>query len=163
MGGVSAGRHEEAGGLRVLIVCSSGGHLMWLYNLKPWWERQERLWVTFDKQDARSLLAGEEIVWAFHPTTRNVRNLIRNFGLAWRTTRRYRPDLVLSSGAGVAFPFFLVARLLRIKTVYIEAYERIDMPSLTARLCYPISDLFLLQWEDQKRFFPRGRLIGRLL
>jgi UDP-N-acetylglucosamine:LPS N-acetylglucosamine transferase len=149
--------------VKAVIVCSSGGHLFWLHNLKPWWEKHERLWVTFEKNDAISLLAGEEVVWAHHPTTRNVPNLLRNLALAWRTLRRTRPDVIVSSGAGVAFPFFLVARLLGIKTVFVEAYERIDNPSLTGRLCYPLSDLFLLQWEEQSRFYPRGRLIGRLL
>jgi UDP-N-acetylglucosamine:LPS N-acetylglucosamine transferase len=134
-----------------------------LHRLQPWWEKHERLWVTFDLPDSRSLLAGERLVWAFHPTTRNVPNLARNFRLAWRTLRRERPDLVVSTGAAVAFPFFVVARLLRIKTVYIEVYDRIDLATLTGRLCYPISDLFLLQWREQARFYPRGKLIGRLL
>lgn len=119
--------------------------------------------MTFNTLDARSLLAGERAVWAFHPTQRNVRNLLRNTFLAWRIMRRLRPELVVSSGAGVALPFFLLAKPLRIKTVFIEAYERIDAPSLTARLCYPLADLFCLQWDEQKRFFPRGRVIGKLL
>jgi UDP-N-acetylglucosamine:LPS N-acetylglucosamine transferase len=89
--------------------------------------------------------------------------LLRNLRLAWRTLRNERPDLVVSTGAAVAFPFFIVARLLRIKTVYIEVYDRIDLATLTGRLCYPISDLFLLQWSEQGRFYPRGKLIGRLL
>ena len=149
--------------MKVAIVCSSGGHLFCLYNLRAWWEKHERVWVTFEKEDAKSLLAGEETVWAFHPTTRSVLNLLRNTRLAWRTLRAVRPDVVVSSGAGVALPFFLVARLLGIKTVFIEAYERIDTRSLTGRLCYPLSNLFLLQWKEQERLYPRGRLIGRLL
>jgi hypothetical protein len=149
--------------LKIAFVSSAGGHLLQLHRLQPWWEKHERLWVTFDLPDSRSLLAGERLVWAFHPTTRNVPNLARNFRLAWRTLRRERPDLVVSTGAAVAFPFFVVARLLRIKTVYIEVYDRIDLATLTGRLCYPISDLFLLQWREQARFYPRGKLIGRLL
>jgi beta-1,4-N-acetylglucosaminyltransferase len=77
--------------------------------------------------------------------------------------RRWRPDVVISSGAGVAFPFFLVAKSLRIKTVYVEVYDRIDLPTVTGKLCYPLSDLFLLQWEEQRRSYPRGIVIGSLL
>jgi hypothetical protein len=149
--------------LKVTLVCSAGGHLLQLHQLRPWWKKHERLWVTFDLPDARSLLSEERTAWAYHPTTRSVRNLLRNFVLAWRTLRRERPDLVVSSGAAVAFPFFVVARLLRIKTVYVEVYDRIDLSTLTGRLCYPLSNLFLLQWEEQKRFYPRGRVIGTLL
>jgi beta-1,4-N-acetylglucosaminyltransferase len=149
--------------MRVLIVCSSGGHLVQLYNLKPWWERHDRLWVTFEKLDSKSLLAGESVTWAHHPTTRNLRNLARNLGLAWRLLRSYRPDLVVSTGAGVAFPFFLLARLLGQKTVYVEVYDRIDSATMTGRLCYPLSNLFLLQWEEQRRIYPKGIVIGSLL
>jgi beta-1,4-N-acetylglucosaminyltransferase len=146
-----------------VLVCSSGGHLLQLHRLQPWWEHVDRMWVTFDMPDSRSLLRGERVEWAYHPTTRSVRNLIRNFGLAWRLLRRHRPDLVVSTGAGVALPFFVVARLLGIKTVYVEVFDRIDSPTLTGRLCHPFASRFLLQWEAQKRFYPRGEVIGRLL
>jgi beta-1,4-N-acetylglucosaminyltransferase len=149
--------------MRVLLVCSSGGHLIQLHNLRPWWEAHERMWVTFRKLDSSSLLAGERVAWAHHPTTRNLRNLVRNLRLAWRLLRSFRPDVVVSSGAGVAFPFFLVARLLRQKTVYVEVYDRIDSATMTGRLCYPLSNLFLLQWEEQRRSYPKGVVIGSLL
>jgi UDP-N-acetylglucosamine:LPS N-acetylglucosamine transferase len=146
----------------VLLVCSSGGHLTQLYNLRPWWERFRRVWVTFDKEDARSILRDETIIAAHHPTTRNIPNLLRNSVLAWRVLRRHRPDVIVSTGAGVALPFFLLGRILGIRTIYIEVFDRIDAPSLTARLCYPLSDLFALQWEEQARFFPRGKVVGAL-
>ena len=157
--------HDESAGrrIRVALVSSAGGHLFQLYQLQPWWRRQERLWVTFDMPDSRSLLEGEQVVWAHHPTTRNIPNLLRNLRLAWATLRAARPDLVVSTGAGVAFPFFLVARLLGIKTTYIEVYDRIDLATLSGKLCYPLSDLFLLQWQEQQRLYPRGKVIGTLL
>jgi UDP-N-acetylglucosamine:LPS N-acetylglucosamine transferase len=136
---------------------------MQLHQLRPWWEKHERVWVTFDTTDASSLLADEATTWAHHPTTRNVPNLLRNLRLAWRLLRRERPDVVVSCGAAVAFPFFLAARVLGIRTVYVEVYDRIELPTMTGRLCYPITSLFLLQWREQQRFYPRGRLIGGLL
>ena len=143
-------------------MCSSGGHLDHLNRLKPWWQEHERSWVTFPGADSESLLAGEEVSWAYHPTTRNIPNLLRNLRLARRILRRDRPDLIVSTGAGVAFPFFVLARILGIDTVYLEVYDRIDLPTLTGRLCYPLSRLFLLQWPEQRRFYPRGVVVGGL-
>jgi hypothetical protein len=148
---------------KLVLVCSSGGHLLQLHQLRPWWRQHERVWVTFPTADAVSLLRGEETVWAHHPTTRNAGNALRNLFLAWRLLRRFRPDVVVSTGAGVAFPFFVASRMLRISTVYIEVYDRIDVPTLTGRLCERLSTLFLLQWPEQKRFYPRGQVIGPLL
>lgn len=155
LGGQTAGR--------VLLVGSSGGHLAQLAALRSWWQDRERRWVTFRTPDAVSSLAGEAVVWAFHPTTRHVGNLIRNTGLAVRVMRAYRPDVVVSTGAAVAFPFFLLAKLTGVPTVYIEVYDRIDTPTLTGRLCRPLSDRFCVQWEEQLAFYPGAQLIGPLL
>lgn len=148
---------------RLLLVCSAGGHLAQLHRLEPYWSRHERTWVTFDLADARSLLAGEHVVYAHHPTTRNLPNLLRNLRLAWQVLRRERPDVVISDGAGVALPFFLLARLLGVRTVYIEVYDRIDSRTLTGRLCAPLSDLFCLQWPEQQALYPHGVVVGPLL
>lgn len=148
--------------MRTLLVGSSGGHLAQLQQLRPWWERHERMWVTFLTPDAVSILAGERIEWAYQPTTRNIPNMFRNLKLSWKVLRRFRPDVVVSTGAGVAFPFFLMAKLLRMKTVYLEVYDRIDSRTVTGRLCYPLSDLFLLQWDEQRTLYPKGQVIGRL-
>jgi beta-1,4-N-acetylglucosaminyltransferase len=149
--------------MKVLLVSSSGGHLAQLYRLRPWWDRQERTWVTFGDPQAESLLRGERVIPAFAPTTRNIPNAIRNLRLAIMVIRAERPDVVISDGAGVAFPFFIMARLLRVRTVYLEVYDRISRPTLTGRLCYPLAELFLLQWPEQAINYPRGKVIGCLL
>jgi UDP-N-acetylglucosamine:LPS N-acetylglucosamine transferase len=145
-----------------MLICSAGGHLSQLYRFQGWWARHERLWLTFRKADSESLLQGERVVWAYHPTTRNLVNLVRNLRLAWRTVADFAPDVMVSTGAGVAFPFFVVAKLRGIRTVYVEVFDRIDSSTLTGRLCYPLSDLFLLQWEEQRRWYRRGTVIGRV-
>ena len=147
----------------VVLVGSAGGHLAQLVRLQPWWRDLIRTWVTFDKPDARSLLAGEAVIWAHHPTTRNVVNLARNTVLAARHLRRLRPDLIVSTGAGVAVPFFLIARLLDIPTIYVEVFDRIDSPTLTGRLCRPIATRFCVQWPEQQPHYPDSIVIGPLL
>jgi UDP-N-acetylglucosamine:LPS N-acetylglucosamine transferase len=146
-----------------MLVASSGGHLAQLVALQPWWAERRRIWVTFDTPDAQSQLLREEVVWAFHPTTRNLRNLLRNFWLAFRIVPRLRPDVVVSTGAGVAFPFFVAAWLRRIPTVYVEVYDRIDSRTLTGRLCRPFTTLFCVQWEEQLDLYRDAQLIGELL
>jgi UDP-N-acetylglucosamine:LPS N-acetylglucosamine transferase len=147
----------------LLFVASSGGHLAQLLALEPWYQGRARHWVSFDTPDAVSLLRGESVTWAHHPTTRNLRNLLRNLFLAARLVRRRRAGALITTGAGVALPFVLMAWLLRIPTVYIEVYDRIDTPTLTARLCRPLLSAMLVQWEEQRRFYPEAKVIGCLL
>ncbi len=148
---------------KILLVGSSGGHLAQLVNLEPWWRAHDRHWVTFATPDARSVLNDEAVTWAYHPTTRNLPNLLRNLVLAVRVLDQQRPDLVVSTGAGVALPFFLLAKAFRAHTVYLEVYDRLDSRTVTARLCRPFTDLFCVQWPDQLRLYPDAELIGPLL
>jgi beta-1,4-N-acetylglucosaminyltransferase len=155
-------RSRSTGVPRVLLVCSNGGHLAQINLLREWWIRYERAFVTFEAEDSRSLLAGERAYWAYHPTTRNIPNLIRNLFLSVRILRRERPDVIVSTGAGVAVPFFYVGRLMGSKTVFLEVFDRIKSATLTGRLCRPVTTLLLLQWEDQRRSYGRGEVIGPL-
>jgi UDP-N-acetylglucosamine:LPS N-acetylglucosamine transferase len=147
----------------VLLVGSSGGHLAQLLPLAALWPRERRAWVTFDTEDARSQLEGERTFWAHHPTTRNVPNLLRNSRLAPRVLRRVRPDVVVSTGAGVAVPFFFTARALGIPTAYLEVYDRVDTPTLTGRLCRPLSSVFMVQWDEQLASYPGAVTVGPVL
>lgn len=148
---------------RVLLVASSGGHLAQLLALRSWWEGMDRSWATFDTPDVVSQLQGEEVDFVRHPTTRNVPNLLRNTAISWRVLRSRRPDLIVSTGAGSAIPFFIFARLLGIDSVYIEVYDRITSRTMTGRICRPLSSLFCVQWEDQRLLYPGAYVIGPLL
>ncbi len=153
---------EQPGGTegRVLFVSSSGGHLAQLIQLKPWWDKYERQWVTFDLPDARSKLEGETMIPAHFPTTRNVVNLARNTPLARRVLKDFRPDVVISNGAGVALPFFAVAKAMGIPTVYLEVYDRVDSRTLTGRLVQPFTSRFCVQWPEQQSLYAGSVLTG---
>jgi len=152
----------------VLLVCSTGGHLLQLVALRDAWEGFSRVWVTFDKSDARSLLADERVTFARGPTNRNfgllaVRNLVRNGVLAFRLVRAERPKVVLTTGAGVAVPFAWVGRLLGARVVYVESLTRIDHPSLSCRLIAPVATRIYAQWPELTRAVPRARYLGSVV
>ena len=63
----------------------------------------------------------------------------------------------------MSLPFFVVARFLQIRTVYIEVFDRIDSPTLTGRLSYPISDAMCTQWSQQREIYPEAVVIGATL
>ena len=130
--------------------------------LKPFWQDKERFWVTFDKTDARSLLEGETFYPCYFPTNRNLKNLIRNTFLAWKILRKEKPDLIVSSGAAVAVPFFYLGKLFGAKTVYIEVFDRIDASTLAGKLVYPVADKFVVQWEEMKQVYPKAVNLGSI-
>lgn len=148
--------------MKVCLVGSSGGHLTHLYMLEPFWKDKDRFWVTFDKEDARSLLKNENMYKCYYPTNRNVKNLIRNTFLAIKILMREKPDLIISSGAAVAVPFFYLGKLFGAKTIYIEVFDRIDAPTLTGKLVYPVTDKFIVQWEEMRKVYPKAINLGSI-
>ncbi len=141
---------------KVCIPTSSGGHLTHMRMLMPViCQAKDRFWVTFDKEDANTALEGERVYHCFFPTNRNLKNTVRNTLLAVRVLRRERPDLIVSSGAAVAVPFFLGA-----KTVYVEVFDRADAPTLTGRLVRRVTDLFVVQWPEMEAVYPGSVNLG---
>jgi len=147
----------------VVIVCSSGGHLLQMIQLREAWAPFERIWVTFDKSDARSLLRGERVIRAHGPTNRSVPNLLRNLRLAARVLLAERPAAILTTGAGVAVPFAWIGWLLRIPTIYVESLTRIDELSLSGRMVAPVATRVYGQWPELAgRSGGRVRFAGNL-
>jgi UDP-N-acetylglucosamine:LPS N-acetylglucosamine transferase len=146
----------------LLLVCSCGGHLLQLVALKDAWEPFSRAWVTFDKSDSRSLLALEQVTYAYGPTNRSIRNLIRNLGVAWRVVRATRPKALLTTGAGIAVPFAWIARLHGAKVVYVESLSRIEGPSLSYRLIAPVAQRTYVQWLELATKLPHARFAGNV-
>ena len=148
--------------MKVCLVCSSGGHLTHLYMLKPFWGTKDRFWVTFNKEDAQSLLKDEKIYPCYYPTNRSLKALIKNSVIAWNVLLKERPDLIISSGAAVAVPFFYLGKCFGAKTIYVEVFERINKPTITGKLVYPISDKFIVEWEEMKKVYPKAINLGSI-
>ena len=148
--------------IKVCLVGSSGGHLNHLYMLKPFWEDKERFWATFDKEDSRSLLEGETIYPVYYPSNRSIKALIINTFRAIKILRKERPDVIITSGAAPAGPVFFIGKLMKMKLVYIEPFDRVHTRSLTGKLCYKKADLFIVQWEEMKEVYPKAICLGSI-
>lgn len=144
----------------LLLVCSSGGHLLDLVLLRAAFAGHRREWVTFDKADARTLLRGERVSFAHGPTNRSLKNLMRNGVAAIRTVRRIRPRVVVTTGAGVGVPFAWAARMRGATVIYVECTGRVDGLSLSARMIAPIAHALLVPWPEQAARHPRARYVG---
>ena len=147
---------------RVLLVTSPGGHLLQMLELEPAWRDMDRTWVTLSSEDVGHLLNGEEVVTGHGPTPRSIPNFVRNLLLAWRTVRARDPDVILSTGAALAVPFFIVGKVHGCRLVFVESLTRVRGLSLSGRLVYPLADAVFVQWPQAARR-RRARFVGSLL
>jgi UDP-N-acetylglucosamine:LPS N-acetylglucosamine transferase len=71
---------------------------------------------------------------------------------------RRRPWLIISTGADVAVATVVLGKVfLRATVVYIETCGAIH-PTLSGRVCYRFSDMFIVQWPEQLKRYPRATL-----
>lgn len=138
--------HSSVQAERILLVACGGGHLLELLALEEAWHGLAHRFVTQRSADAIHLLAHEDVVYGYGPSTRSISCLLRNLRLAWKTVREYRPDVILSTGAALEVPFFVIGRLYGVRLVHVESLTRLERPSLSGRMVYPLADAFFVQW-----------------
>lgn len=81
---------------------------------------------------------------------------------AIRILSKSKPHAILSAGPSFSIPTFWIAKLFRIKTIFIESWVRVHHKSLTGKLVYPITDLFIVQWKTMKKVYPKAIFKERL-
>ena len=59
-------------------------------------------------------------------------------------------------------PVFYIGKMMGAKLVYIEVFDRIDKPTMTGKMVYPIVDKFVVQWEEQKKVYPKAVNLGSI-
>lgn len=58
----------------------------------------------------------------------------------------FRPEVVISCGTGLTLPIFYSARILKVKTVFVESMSRVESLSITGRMLLGKTNLFFVQW-----------------
>ena len=150
---------------RTCLAFSPGGHWAELERATEGISFADVFHVTFDAgrpgDDGIPGDAGIRRYNLCHPR-RSIRRTLLNARQSWRILRRERPELVISTGADVAVPILLLAKLFGAKVVFIETAGSAE-PTLAGRLVYPVADLFIVQWPDRLARFPRAVLAEGLL
>jgi UDP-N-acetylglucosamine:LPS N-acetylglucosamine transferase len=133
--------------MKICLVCSHGGHLTEILQILGALQGHEIFFATYRSSRDADVL---RIAPAYF--TDNIGysawRMARAFPWAWRILRRERPQAILSLGAEIAVPFFCLGRLLKIRTIFIESWCRVENLSLTGRLVYPLADEFWVQWPQ---------------
>ena len=149
--------------MKICITCSHGGHLTETLQLLDAFAGHNIFFATYHS-------AREAEVRAIAPAyfTDNIGlsvwRMLRAFGWAWSILRRERPDVIVSTGAEIALPFFYLGRLLGCKTIFIEGWFRVENLSLTGKLAYPVVDVFWVQWPQLLKYCgPKAEYHGAVI
>lgn len=153
---------NKEGTKKICFVASSGGHLEEISRLKGIEGAYDCFLVT-ERSDFVIKDFCEKKYYVPMMNRRQINFLPKFIWLFFRTLvilLRENPDFIITTGALVAYPFCVVGKLLGIKVIYVESFARVNEPSLTGKLVYNMSDLFMVQWEDMLQKYPKSMLGG---
>jgi len=148
--------------LKICVACSTGGHMVQAKQLATVFEKYDHFYFTFKGGVAVEMRKSSRV--------RTIPNIVKHNPLSWLVGAVLsfyivvveRPDVVITTGAGIVVFFCVFAKLLGAKLIFIESMARIERPTLTARMLYPFANLFLVQWPGLLKYFPKAKYVGRL-
>ena len=147
----------------VLLVTSSGGVLLDLLALEPWWHGYEPRWVAVRAPDTVGALAGQHVEWVPELTAGRPYALASAVRDAARRLRRLHPRAVVSAGSGVAVPYFVAARALGVPALWVETYNVVGRSGLASRLAGRLATAVVVQHQELLARHRRSVYVGELL
>ena len=152
--------------MKIGIINELGGHLTELMMIRDAFDGHDLFFVT--SKTARQFPGHTHYQIDLHPekfgmVPLTLGRIINLFTQSWRILRREKPDVLVSTGAEICLPAFYFAKILGIKTIFIETVTRLEKPTLTAKLAYPVSSVFLVQQPELlARFGKKAQYQGRV-
>ncbi len=147
--------------MKLCIACSAGGHLSEIQQLEEFYNKHEHFFISFKRIDSVDLSKKHKTYFVIDPK-RNPLDLIHNFLQSFFILRKEKPDAIISMGAGTALPSLIIGKIMKKKIIFIEMFCNVTSPSLTGRIAYKFADLFMVQWEENLKFYPKAKYIGAM-
>lgn len=140
---------------KICFVSSSGGHWEQLQKLEPLAVKYKGFFVTEKTQF-------EAPLGKYFMMQTDLKDKMMPFKMLWNAAyalyiwMKERPDFVITTGTMVAYPFYILAIVFHKKFIFIETFGRANMPTVAGKRMEKHSDLFIVQWETQKKFYKKA-------
>src|SRR5271157_2139140 len=113
--------------MKICLVCSTGGHLTQMLRLMDAFRGHSIFFITHDSPRTRELAKTYVTYYITQIMENNIKYYLSPPKICWILLRE-RPDIIISTGSEIAIPIFYIAKLIGIKTIYIETLTRIKEP-----------------------------------
>lgn len=153
---------------KVLFISSTGGHLEELMELKPLFNKYNYYIVTEKTKSNMKLketykgrisylIYGTKvkpITYIFKVLLNSLKSIYLYF--------KIRPKYIVTTGTHTAIPICTFAKLFKTKIIYIETFANSNTRTMTGNFLYKhnIYDLFIVQWKDMLKVYPKAIYAG---
>ncbi len=147
---------------KVLLVSSAGGHFSELKKIKLD-KKYKQILVTEKINDKKNI----EVDYYLRYGSRNYLFkyffiFIINFFISAKIMLKEKPDVVISTGAHSCVVFFILAKIMKKKTIYIESFAKVNSFSLTYKLVNKFLDYTIVQHKSMLEIYKKSLYFGGL-
>lgn len=153
---------------KVLFVSSTGGHFDELMQLKALFSKYD-FYIITEKDSSTYMLKEiykDKISYLIYTTRMHIFQFILKFICNCFTSLflyiKIKPKYIVSTGTHTAVPICYIAKLFGTKIIFIETFANKNSKTLSGKLIYPIANLFIVQWEEMLKLYPKSVLGGSI-
>ncbi len=147
--------------MKVGIICSHGGHLTEMRYLLNELKLKDYFIISYDSATTRALNGKKFLFPNFGSKPWKIIKYIPYF---IKILLSEKPDILVSNGAEIAIPFFIIGKIFKIRTIFIECYTRVDQPTVSGKILFPFVNEFIIPWlELQEYYGNKAKYIGNLI
>jgi len=147
---------------KVLFISSTGGHLNELLQLSPLFNNYNYHIITEKDKSTQSLKQkyNKKISYLEYGSRKKIITypfiFLFNCFKSLYYYIKIRPKYIVTTGTHTAVPICYLGKLFGSKIIFIETFANIDTKTLSGKLVYPIANLFIVQWEEMTKLYPKA-------
>ncbi len=151
---------------KAIFVSSSGGHLTQLLKLENFIKKFDYLIITEINEVTKKLSEKYKMKYLKYSNRKKafpfIFEFIFNSFKSFYYIIKFNPKFIITTGAGTVYPLCIIGKIFGKKIIYIESFARKDKKSLSGKMIYPISDLFVVQWKEMLKLYPKAKYFGSI-
>lgn len=150
-----------------MLISSVGGHLEQLLSLKEVIYNYESYIITEKNEATKRLIDTYPNVNFIPYTSRKsifkfILNNIKGFFISLRLYLKIKPDIIVTTGSGSVLSMCIIGKIMGNKLIYIETFSRIKSKTMTGTLIYYLADVFIVQWQELQKKYPKSKYFGHI-
>lgn len=147
---------------KVMFISSMGGHLTELMQLKSIFKNYDYMIITEKHKSTVGLKSRYKSKIDYLKAGNKDHMLKYIFIIPYNIIKslklflKFKPDVIVTTGAHTSVMMCYIAKIFRKKVIYIESFANVKTKTLSGRLVYPISDIFIVQWHSMLKLYPKA-------
>lgn len=149
---------------RVMFICSVGGHLTQMLQLKKIFSDYNYVLVTEKTDVTKDMKEKYNMEYLTYCSRQFWKTYL--FKEGWNLLKsiwyyiKYRPEVIVTTGTHTAVPMCYLGKLFGTKVIFIESFAKRTSPTKSGKAVYPIADTFVIQWETLQEIYENAENWG---